>query len=76
MKKALCILAAVAMVAICSTSCNKKCTCTETLGGISTTFTYDMNQVKTAWGQYASDLKKCSDMNYEEKDLGYSVKCK
>lgn len=76
MKKTLCILAAVAMVAICTTSCNKKCTCTVSDSGFSTTFNYDLAQVKQIWGQYASDLKKCSDMNYEEKITNYSIKCK
>ncbi len=33
MKKALCILAAVAMVAAFTTSCNKKCTCKEYVDG-------------------------------------------
>lgn len=76
MKKVLCILAAIAMVAICSTSCNKKCACTVSQAGISTNFNYDLNQVKQTWGQYASDLKKCSDMNYEEKLTNFSIKCK
>ncbi|MCQ2264716.1 MAG: hypothetical protein MJZ46_01560 [Bacteroidales bacterium] len=76
MKKSLCVLAAVAMVAICLTSCNKKCTCTVSEKGFSANFTYDLNQVKQIWGSYAGDLKKCSDMNYEEKLTNYSIKCK
>lgn len=42
MKKALCILAAVAMVAVFSTSCNKGCTCKEYENGkVVSTQTYD-----------------------------------
>ena len=57
MKKVLCILAAVAMVAVFSTSCNKKCTCK--VGGLS--YTYDLKQIKDLTGV---DIKKCSDLSY------------
>ncbi|MBO4654789.1 MAG: hypothetical protein J5644_04510 [Bacteroidales bacterium] len=59
MKKVLCILAAVAMVAVFSTSCNKKCTCQ--VGGV--TFKYDLKYLQDTYGV---DIKKCSDLGDDD----------
>jgi hypothetical protein len=54
MKKMMCVLAAVAMVAAVSTSCNKKCTCTTYAAGV---------VVKTQDDVELGDKKKCTDLN-------------
>ena len=59
MKKVLCILAAVAMIAAVSTSCNKKCTCKA--NGVSVT--YDLKKLQDTYGV---DIKKCSDLNIDD----------
>ena len=53
MKKVLCVLAAIAIVAVFSTSCNKKCTCK--VNGI--TATYDLKKIK--------DMDKRRKTSYE-----------
>lgn len=60
MKKVLCILGAVAIVAAFSTSCNKKCTCK--VNGSAVAVTYDLKQIKDLTG---IDIKKCSELNFE-----------
>lgn len=58
MKKVLCVIAAIAMVAAVSTSCNKKCTCTVKGSTASTTFSIDeLNK------NYNANIKKCSELN-------------
>ena len=59
MKKALCILAAIAMVAVFSTSCGKKCTC-KYPNGASATF-----DLKKLQDQYGVTIDKCAEFNIE-----------
>ena len=59
MKKALCILAAIAMVAVFSTSCSKKCHCK--VAGFS--YTYDLKYLQD---KYGVDIKKCSDLGDDD----------
>jgi len=56
MKKIVLALAAVAMVAMFTTSCNKKCTCKTYLNGVVMTTSEDVELDKDSY-------KKCSDMN-------------
>lgn len=58
MKKVLCVLAAIAIVAVFSTSCNKKCTCK--VNGI--TATYDLKKIKDMTG---IEIKNCAELSYE-----------
>ena len=59
MKKALCILAAVALVAVFSTSCNKKCTCK----------TYEAGKVvATTTMENPNKNVKCAAYTYTETD--------
>ncbi|MDR1112832.1 MAG: hypothetical protein LBL18_03625 [Bacteroidales bacterium] len=65
MKKALCVLAVIAMVAVVSTSCNKDCTCKGTLNGEDWSHTYTKDQLNgvacstmdAAWSMSVSDVK-------------------
>ena len=59
MKKVLCILAAVALVAVFSTSCKKKCTCKGPAGSV----TYDLKYLQD---KYGVTIEKCADMNIED----------
>lgn len=63
MKKVLCILAAVAMVAVFSTSCNKKCTCKYPDG---TSVTFDLKKLQDTYAYLGVDIKKCSDLNVDD----------
>jgi len=54
MKKVLCVLAAVALVAVISTSCKKDCTCKSTDGTWS--YTYTEEQLET-YGLTCEDMK-------------------
>lgn len=69
MKKVLCVLAAVAMVAALSTSCNKKCTCTSY---------YEGEEVTTVTSDNPDTHYKCSEytdyVTVDGKITG--VKCK
>lgn len=56
MKKIVLALAAIAMVAMFTTSCNKKCTCKTYLNGVVMTTSEDVELDKDSY-------KKCSDMN-------------
>ena len=56
MKKIVLGLAAIAMVALFTTSCNKKCTCKTYAAGVVVTTTEDVELDKDSY-------KKCSDMN-------------
>ena len=59
MKKLMCVLAAVALVAVVSTSCKKTCECTTKAGGV---------VIATA----SSEIKKgkCSDLDSKTTVLG------
>ena len=71
MKKLMCVLAAVALVAVVSTSCKKTCTCKgkEKVGGNSWSYTYTKE-----------DLDKynltCKEMETIAKLVADDVKCK
>ena len=55
MKKVLCVLAAVAMVAVFSTSCNKKCTCkTYEAGQVIATVTVDNPNTNVKCSTYSA----------------------
>lgn len=56
MKKIVLALAAIAMVALFTTSCNKKCTCKTYAAGVVVTTAEDVELDKDSY-------KKCSDMN-------------
>ena len=58
MKKVLCILAAIAMIAVFSTSCNKKCHC-KTPGG---SVTYDLKYLQD---NYGVEIEKCGELTIE-----------
>lgn len=60
MKKVLCVLAAIAMVAAITTSCEKKCTCKTYLGGKEiASMTINMDEINKEAGTNI----KCADMN-------------
>jgi hypothetical protein len=63
MKKVMCVLAVVAMVAVISTSCSKDCTCKTSIdGGLETTSTATIKN------------GKCSDLNSEVTVAGITTK--
>lgn len=59
MKKVLCVLAAIALVAVFSTSCNKKCHCK----GPGGSFTYDLKYLQDTYGV---EIEKCADLNIDD----------
>lgn len=59
MKKVLAIAAAVVLVAVL-TSCDKKCTCTTTIGGITSESEINVSELNE---KYGTDIKKCSEFN-------------
>lgn len=61
MKKALCILAAAAMVICGATSCKKNCTCTTTIDG-------------KDQGTTTIKAKKCADLESETTTMGITTK--
>lgn len=69
MKKVLCILAAVALVAVFSTSCNKKCTCKEYEAG---------EVVATVTEKNPNKNIKCKDYTdiMTDEDGKWGVECK
>lgn len=58
-KKLLAIVAAVVLVAA-FTSCDKKCTCTTTIGGITSESEINVSELND---KYGTDIKKCSEFN-------------
>lgn len=60
MKKALVIVACIALVGLV-TSCNKKCTCT--VGNSNVSVEYQLDDLKTTYSYLGIDIKKCSDLN-------------
>lgn len=79
MKKVLFSLAVVA-IAAAFTSCNKNCDCTTYLGDEGTTTEVKLDDLNTAFAQYAenTEIKKCSDLNNVTtlEGLKYGVVCK
>lgn len=75
MKKLLCAVAALAMVAA-FTSCNKKCTCKTYPSTVSVTMS--LKDVQSTYASYGIDIKKCSDMSAvaEVNGTKTGVECK
>ena len=67
MKKIVLALAAIAMIGLFTTSCNKKCTCKTYLNGVVMTTSEDVELDKDSY-------KKCSDMNTELSVGGMTTK--
>lgn len=69
MKKVLCVIAAVAMVAVFATSCKKDCTCKTYMNGKETA------SITIHADQLEAQGIKCADMSSAELD-GVGVTCK